>query len=174
MLARTEHVNPKLYLYYRVLSIKNHYPNTRVILQIIQSHNKAYLPNIPSWGRRTGDSIICLAELKLGFIAQSCLVPGLSTLLTNLFIVEEDTEVHPSLHRDAVTNCNLFCFPRLCFVKLNLVLLGIELRFGSQGESTILINPSAQIKLHRNTMGFFIAHSLEACLDLCHPENIKL
>lgn len=26
--------------------------------------------------------------------------------------------------------------------------------------STILINPSAQIKLHQNTMGFFIAHSL--------------
>uniref|UniRef100_A0A663E5Y3 Potassium calcium-activated channel subfamily U member 1 n=1 Tax=Aquila chrysaetos chrysaetos TaxID=223781 RepID=A0A663E5Y3_AQUCH len=45
----------------------------------------------------SGDSIICFAELKLGFIAQSCLVPGLSTLLTNLFIVKEDTEVCPSL-----------------------------------------------------------------------------
>uniref|UniRef100_A0A8C0AS75 Calcium-activated potassium channel BK alpha subunit domain-containing protein n=1 Tax=Buteo japonicus TaxID=224669 RepID=A0A8C0AS75_9AVES len=154
---------------YRVLSIKNHYPNTRVILQIIQSCNKVYLPNIPGWDWRTGDSIVCFAELKLGFIAQSCLVPGLSTLLTNLFIVKEDTE-----YRDIVTNCGLLSFPRLCFLKLNLVLLGIELKFGSQGESTILINPSAQIKLHQNTMGFFIAHSLEVCLDLCHHENIKL
>ncbi|NXL32673.1 KCNU1 protein, partial [Glaucidium brasilianum] len=186
----------------RVLSIKNHYPNTRVILQIIQSHNKAYLPNIPSWGRRTGDSIICLAELKLGFIAQSCLVPGLSTLLTNLFIVEEDTETKRKYLRDKMlledkdykvmtshlssdfAGMTFVEVCRLCFVKLNLVLLGIELRFGSQGESTILINPSAQIKLHRNTMGFFIAHSLaevkraqfycKAChSDIQDPEQIK-
>uniref|UniRef100_A0A8B9NZ84 Calcium-activated potassium channel BK alpha subunit domain-containing protein n=1 Tax=Apteryx owenii TaxID=8824 RepID=A0A8B9NZ84_APTOW len=144
----------------RVLSIKNNYPNTRVILQIIQSRNKVYLPNIPNWDWRTGDSIICFAELKLGFIAQSCLVPGLSTLLTNLFIGKENTEVHPPLIFLLFCDCDLLSFPRLCFVKLNLVLLGIELKFGSQGESTILINPSVQIKLHRNTMGFFIARSL--------------
>ncbi|NWH43415.1 KCMA1 protein, partial [Fregata magnificens] len=120
----------------------------------------------------------CLAELKLGFVAQSCLVPGLSTLLTNLFIVKEDTETKRKYLKDKmlledkdykVMTCQLsndfadmtfieVC--RLCFVKLNLVLLGIELKFGSQGESAILINPSAQIKLHRNTVGFFIAHSL--------------
>ena len=28
---------------------------------------------------------MCLAELKLGFIAQSCVAPGFSTLLANLF-----------------------------------------------------------------------------------------
>uniref|UniRef100_A0A8C4JK00 Potassium calcium-activated channel subfamily U member 1 n=1 Tax=Dromaius novaehollandiae TaxID=8790 RepID=A0A8C4JK00_DRONO len=111
----------------RVLSIKNNYPNTRVILQIIQSHNKVYLPNIPSWDWRTGDSIICFAELKLGFIAQSCLVPGLSTLLTNLFIGKENTEVH---------------LPLVYVIRLQIVI-------------TFLM-----IKLHRNTMGFFIAHSL--------------
>ncbi|KAF1531135.1 Potassium channel subfamily U member 1, partial [Eudyptes sclateri] len=187
----------------RVLSIKNRYPNTRVILQIIQSRNKVYLPNIPNWDWRTGDSIICFAELKLGFIAQSCLVPGLTTLLTNLFIVKEDTEVCLSVcgtdvvvfllfpsrcvfsqYRDDVTNCDLLSVLRLCFVKLNLILFGIELKFGSQGESAILINPSVQIKLHWNTMGFFIAHSLaevkraqfycKAChSDIQDPEQIK-
>ncbi|XP_069655736.1 potassium channel subfamily U member 1 [Haliaeetus albicilla] len=186
----------------RVLSIKNHYPNTRVILQIIQSRNKVYLPNIPSWDWRTGDSIVCFAELKLGFIAQSCLVPGLSTLLTNLFIVKEDTETKRKYLKDkklledkdykvmtsqlsndfADMTFTEVC--RLCFLKLNLVLLGIELKFGSQGESTILINPSAQIKLHQNTMGFFIAHSLaevkraqfycKAChSDIQDPEQIE-
>ncbi|NWI12282.1 KCNU1 protein, partial [Crypturellus soui] len=186
----------------RVLSIKNNYPNTRVILQIIQSHNKVYLQNIPSWGWKTGDDIICLAELKLGFIAQSCLVPGLTDLLTNLFIGKERTETK----RKYVENKMLLedgdyrvltillssdfigmtfgevC--RLCFVKLNLILLGIEFKFGTQGESTILINPSVPIKLHRNTMGFFIAHSLaevkrahfycKAChSDIKDPEQIK-
>ncbi|NXJ45428.1 KCNU1 protein, partial [Spizaetus tyrannus] len=186
----------------RVLSIKNHYPNTRVILQIIQSCNKVYLPNIPSWDWRTGDSIICFAELKLGFIAQSCLVPGLSTLLTNLFIVKEDTETKRKYLKDKMlledkdykvmtsqlsndfADMTFIEVCRLCFLKLNLVLLGIELKFGSQGESTILINPSAQIKLHQNTMGFFIAHSLaevkraqfycKAChSDIQDPEQIK-
>ncbi|XP_010289621.1 PREDICTED: potassium channel subfamily U member 1, partial [Phaethon lepturus] len=186
----------------RVLSIKNHYPNTRVILQIIQSHNKAHLPNIPNWNWRTGDSIICFAELKLGFVAQSCLVPGLSTLLTNLFIVKEDTGTKRKYLKDKTLledkDYKIMTFQlsndfadmtfrevcRLCFVKLNLVLLGIELKFGSQGESAILINPSVQIKLHRNTMGFFIAHSMaevkraqfycKAChSDIQDPEQIK-
>lgn len=34
---------------------------------------------------KEGDDAICLAELKLGFIAQSCLAQGLSTMLANLF-----------------------------------------------------------------------------------------
>uniref|UniRef100_A0A8C4VG43 Potassium calcium-activated channel subfamily U member 1 n=1 Tax=Gopherus evgoodei TaxID=1825980 RepID=A0A8C4VG43_9SAUR len=77
----------------QALSVKNHYPKTRVIIQIIQSHKKVYLANIPSWDWSRGDSIICLSELKLGFIAQSCLVPGLSTLLRSLFIRQKSTKV---------------------------------------------------------------------------------
>ncbi|XP_040545254.1 potassium channel subfamily U member 1 isoform X1 [Gallus gallus] len=162
----------------RVLSVKNHCPKTRVILQIIQSRNKVYLPNIPNWDWKMGDSIICFAELKLGFMAQSCLVPGLSTLLTSLFIGKENAETKRKHLEDkmllgdkdyrvmALQLSNDFAgmtfmeVCRLCFVKLNLILLGIELQFGSRGESAILINPSPQIKLCRNTMGFFIAHSL--------------
>ncbi|XP_031458081.1 potassium channel subfamily U member 1 isoform X1 [Phasianus colchicus] len=162
----------------RVLSIKNHYPKTRIIVQIIQSRNKAYLPNIPNWDWKMGDSIICFAELKLGFMAQSCLVPGLSTLLTSLFIRKENTETKRKHLKDETLlgdkDYKVMAFQlsddfagmtfievcRLCFVKLNLILLGIELQFGSRGESAILINPSPQIKICQNTMGFFIAHSL--------------
>jgi len=43
------------------------------------------LLNIPSWDWKQGDDVICLAELKLGFIAQSCLAPGFSTMMANLF-----------------------------------------------------------------------------------------
>jgi len=46
---------------------------------------EAYLLNIPSWDWKRGDDAVCLAELKLGFIAQSCLAPGFSTLMANLF-----------------------------------------------------------------------------------------
>ena len=47
--------------------------------------SQAYLLNIPSWDWKRGDDAVCLAELKLGFIAQSCLAPGFSTLMANLF-----------------------------------------------------------------------------------------
>ena len=46
---------------------------------------QAYLLNVPCWDWKRGDDAVCLAELKLGFIAQSCVAPGFSTLLANLF-----------------------------------------------------------------------------------------
>ena len=52
----------------------------RIIIKL-----QAYLLNIPSWDWKQGDDVICLAELKLGFIAQSCLAPGFSTMMANLF-----------------------------------------------------------------------------------------
>ena len=69
----------------RVISIKNYSDQIRVIIQLMQYHNKAYLLNIPSWNWRRGDDVICVSELKLGFIAQSCLAPGFSTMMANLF-----------------------------------------------------------------------------------------
>ncbi|KAM9165617.1 potassium channel subfamily U member 1 [Pangshura tecta] len=185
----------------RALSVKNHYPKTRVIIQIIQSHKKVYLANIPSWDWSRGDSIICLSELKLGFIAQSCLVPGLSTLLRSLFLRQKSTKVkRKGLQHRNVFHCNDYkvmthwlsndfvdmTFPDVCwfcFVKLDLVLLAIEFRSGVH-ENSILVNPSAQIKIHRNTMGFFIAKSkvevkrahfyCKAChSDIDNPELIK-
>lgn len=58
---------------------------------------KAYLLNIPSWDWRHGDDVICLAELKLGFVAQSCLAPGFSTMMANLFAMRSFK---------TVVNCN--------------------------------------------------------------------
>ncbi|OXB62752.1 hypothetical protein ASZ78_010819 [Callipepla squamata] len=110
----------------RVLSIKNLYPKTRVILQIIQSHNKTKRKHLKD-------------KMLLGDKDYKVMTFQLSNDFADMTFIE-------------------VC--RLCFVKLNLVLLGIELKFGSRGESAILINPSPQIKLQRNTMGFFIAHSL--------------
>ncbi|XP_066495769.1 potassium channel subfamily U member 1 [Tiliqua scincoides] len=160
----------------RVLSIKNHYPHTRVIVQIIQSANKVYLPKLPNWDWTKGDSIICFAELKLGLIAQNCLVPGLTTLLTSLFI-REDSQKVSSLFKHQLevggkeykvmtwllsndfVDMSFQDVCRLCFVKLNLVLLAIEFRTPVHGKS-ILINPtSAAVKVHYDTMGFFIAKS---------------
>lgn len=59
---------------------------------------QAYLLNIPSWDWKRGDDVICLAELKLGFIAQSCLAPGFSTMMANLFAMRSFKTVSSSLH----------------------------------------------------------------------------
>ena len=89
----------------RVISLKNYCEETRVIIQLMQYHNKAYLLNIPGlkyfqsclykniilfhtgWDWKRDDQAVCLNELKLGFIAQSCLAPGFSTLVSNLVII---------------------------------------------------------------------------------------
>ena len=55
---------------------------------------QAYLLNIPSWDWKQGDDVICLAELKLGFIAQSCLAPGFSTMMANLFAMRSFNTVY--------------------------------------------------------------------------------
>uniref|UniRef100_A0A8C6CPF4 Potassium channel subfamily U member 1 n=1 Tax=Moschus moschiferus TaxID=68415 RepID=A0A8C6CPF4_MOSMO len=160
----------------RVLSIKNYYPNTRIIIQILQSHNKAFLPKIPSWNWNTGDNIICFAELKLGFIAQGCLVPGLCTFLTSLF-VEQNKKICPhepwqKLFCNGLKNKILtqrlsndfagMSFPdacQLCFTKMHLMLIAIEHKSACHSYCGLILNPPAQFKLRKNTLGFFIAES---------------
>ncbi|KAL7055420.1 hypothetical protein AAHC03_022647 [Spirometra sp. Aus1] len=72
----------------RVVAVKNYASHVRVIVQILQQSNKSHLLNIPTWNWNAGDEIVCLSEIKLGFLAQSCLAPGFSTLLTNLFSMQ--------------------------------------------------------------------------------------
>ncbi|XP_062926578.1 calcium-activated potassium channel subunit alpha-1a isoform X3 [Mobula hypostoma] len=157
----------------RVISIKNYNPKIRIITQMLQYHNKAHLLNIPSWNWREGDDAICLAELKLGFIAQSCLAPGLSTMLANLFSmrsfvkIEEDTwqkyylegvanEMYTEYLSSAFIGLSFPAVCELCFVKLKLLLLAIEYKSDTR-ESSILINPGNHIRIHEGTLGFFIA-----------------
>uniref|UniRef100_A0A903WQG2 BK channel n=1 Tax=Anopheles darlingi TaxID=43151 RepID=A0A903WQG2_ANODA len=149
----------------RVISIKNYSDDIRVIIQLMQYHNKAYLLNIPSWDWKQGDDVICLAELKLGFIAQSCLAPGFSTMMANLFAMRSfktyfcsNASVKPFIYTNA-SNSSLSS--RLCFTKLKLLLLAIEIKGGEEGnDSKISINPRGA-KILANTQGFFIAQSAD-------------
>ncbi|XP_055321923.1 calcium-activated potassium channel slowpoke isoform X20 [Sitodiplosis mosellana] len=163
----------------RVISIKNYSDDIRVIIQLMQYHNKAYLLNIPSWDWKQGDDVICLAELKLGFIAQSCLAPGFSTMMANLFAMRSfktspDTQAWQNDYLQG-TGCEMYTetlspsftgmtFPQaseLCFTKLKLLLLAIEIKATEEGaDSKISINPRGA-KIQANTQGFFIAQSAD-------------
>ncbi|XP_071543170.1 calcium-activated potassium channel slowpoke isoform X25 [Panulirus ornatus] len=179
----------------RVISIKNYSDDIRVIIQLMQYHNKAYLLNIPSWDWKRGDDVICLAELKLGFIAQSCLAPGFSTMMANLFAMRS-YKTSPDMQawqNDYLcgTGCEMYTetlspsfvgmsFPQaseLCFSKLKLLLLAIEVKNEDGTDSKIAINPKST-KIQPNTQGFFIAQSADEVkrawyyCKACH-EDIK-
>uniref|UniRef100_A0A1B6HFZ4 BK channel n=1 Tax=Homalodisca liturata TaxID=320908 RepID=A0A1B6HFZ4_9HEMI len=179
----------------RVISIKNYSDDIRVIIQLMQYHNKAYLLNIPSWDWKQGDDVICLAELKLGFIAQSCLAPGFSTMMANLFAMRSfktspDTQAWQNDYLQG-TGCEMYTetlapsftgmtFPQaseLCFTKLKLLLLAIEIKGEDGNDSKISINPRGA-KISANTQGFFIAQSADEVkrawfyCKACH-EDIK-
>ncbi|XP_075894567.1 calcium-activated potassium channel subunit alpha-1a isoform X7 [Nelusetta ayraudi] len=184
----------------RVISIKNYHPKIRIITQMLQYHNKAHLLNIPSWNWKEGDDAICLAELKAGFIAQSCLAQGLSTMLANLFSmrsfieIEEDTwqkyylegvanEMYTEYLSSAFVGLTFPTVCELCYVKLKLLLIAIEYK-SEQRESSILINPGNHVKMQEGTLGFFIASDAKevkraffyckACHDdVTDPKRIK-
>ncbi|KAL2078597.1 hypothetical protein ACEWY4_026282 [Coilia grayii] len=184
----------------RVISIKNYHPKIRIITQMLQYHNKAHLLNIPSWNWKEGDDAICLAELKLGFIAQSCLAQGLSTMLANLFSmrsfikIEEDTwqkyylegvanEMYTEYLSSAFVGLSFPEVCELCYVKLKLLLIAIEYK-SDQRESSTLINPGNHVKMQEGTLGFFIAsdakevkralYYCKACHDdITDPKRIK-
>ena len=56
--------------------------------------------------------------------------------------------------------CHICFFHRLCFVKLKLLLLAIEVKGDDGNDNKISINPRGT-KLPSNTVGFFIAQSAE-------------
>ncbi|CAF98632.1 unnamed protein product, partial [Tetraodon nigroviridis] len=169
----------------RVISIKNYHPKIRIITQMLQYHNKAHLLNIPSWNWKEGDDAICLAELKAGFIAQSCLAQGLSTMLANLFSmrsfieIEEDTwqkyylegvanEMYTEYLSSAFVGLSFPTVCELCYVKLKLLLIAIEYK-SEQRESSILINPGNHVKMQEGTLGFFIASDAKEVKSILPP-----
>uniref|UniRef100_A0A8C2LBP6 Calcium-activated potassium channel subunit alpha-1 n=1 Tax=Cyprinus carpio TaxID=7962 RepID=A0A8C2LBP6_CYPCA len=148
----------------RVISIKNYHPKIRIITQMLQYHNKAHLLNIPSWNWKEGDDAICLAELKAGFIAQSCLAQGLSTMLANLFSmrsyikIEEDTwqkyylegvanEMYTEYLSSAFVGLSFPTVCELCYVKLKLLLIAVEYKSEQRESRFNLIFPQYHIKV---------------------------
>ncbi|XP_058864415.1 calcium-activated potassium channel subunit alpha-1-like [Acipenser ruthenus] len=177
----------------RVISIKDYCADTRVICTMLQNPSKVYLQNIPSWDCHLGDAVICLAELKLGFMAQGCMVPGLSTLLANLFTMQSPAQTQPGswrshymlglynevyteelsrdftgldpfemslcqTHVSRLVSSRLSSPHRLCFVKLRVLLIGIEYRTAK--ECSILVNPQSDLTIPEKTLGFFIASNV--------------
>ncbi|PAA75156.1 hypothetical protein BOX15_Mlig030539g2, partial [Macrostomum lignano] len=186
----------------RVISIKNASPTTRCIIQLLQYHNKGYLLNIPNWDWRFGDECVCLAELKQGFLAQSCLAPGFSTLMANLFSTramcksvrantwEKDyqigsaMEIYSEYFSDSFVGMPFQDAVEVSFNKLGILLFAMEDK-SDDGDRFLSINPSGRdTVIYHGCHGFFIADSQEEVRraylycrkchsDVTEPKQIK-
>ena len=162
----------------RVISIKNLSSGIRVVIQLLQYHNKMHLFNIRSWNSDNGDDMVCVSELKLGFIAQSCLSQGFSTLLANIFAMRSEPsedeqvstwkanyllgaskEMYTESLSPAFIGMHFHDFVLFCFEKLGLTLLAIQLQT-KDGHYHYVLNPCDEnAKVEPGTKGCFIADS---------------
>ncbi|CAD5125529.1 DgyrCDS13736 [Dimorphilus gyrociliatus] len=161
----------------RVISAKNYHSDIRIIIQLMRFHNKAFLVNLPSWMAQ--DQIICLAEMKLGFMAQSCLAPGFSTLMANLFAMrsykksekaakwQDDylrgagMEMYSSYLSEALHGHTFPQAVEICFCKLKLLLIAISV-YSEDGEDyQVVLNAGIDYIIDRDTKAFFICESEE-------------
>ena len=85
-----------------------------------------------------------------------------------LNIIQRITIIHTvQFQRNTLSNPKMIFLSRLCFVKLKLLLLAVEVRPDDGGDTKISINPRGS-KIPANTVGFFIAQSAEEVKRFLH------
>ncbi|XP_018647290.1 calcium-activated potassium channel [Schistosoma mansoni] len=174
----------------RVIAVKNFASHIRIIVQLLQTENKAYLLNSPYWNWECGDEIICFSELKLGFLAQSCIAPGFSTLVTNLFTMHSihsniwvynylhgaSMEIYSAEFSIAFNGLQFTEAAIICRKYLDLLLIAVVAKVHKNTES-YLNSSNKNVIIHQGTVGFFICDSQENankvtyyCIN-CHTNN---
>ena len=166
----------------RVVSVKNTTDKIPVVIQLLNSFSKVQVANIEGWSSGR-DIAVCLNELKLGLLAQSCLCPGFSTLVANLFYNISDlpkssvtrgtaekwkehyfkgasNEVYSSPFSEFFDGMTFHEAAGVCFNKLNLVMLALEQI--EEDHHYYFVNPSVKVfpnmRVNSKTMlGYFIA-----------------
>ena len=177
----------------RVVSVKNTTDRVPVIIQLLHNLGKIQVTNIEGWvdGR---DTALCLNELKLGLLAQSCLCPGFSTLIANLFYTSDfpvcrslivahkwrehyikgaSNEVYYSTFSEFFDGMTFHEAARICFNKLNLIMLGLEKIDDSNLSHRYYVNPMLSyhpnLKIdHHIMLGYFIAQ------DKAHVRDVSM
>ncbi len=175
----------------RVVSVKNTTNRVPVIVQFVSSFGKKQVLNIEGWSSGR-DIAVCLNELKLALLAQSCLCPGFSTLIANLFYTASfpkftsftgdhawkehyirgaSNEVYYSNFSFAFEGMMFHEAASICYNRLNLVLLALE--HVEPDLHHFFVNPSQRyhpmLKIKTKAMlGYFIAQ------DQCHVAAVRV
>lgn len=155
----------------RLVSVKNTTAKIPVIVQVLRAMSKEQISHIPGWNR-SRDIAICLNELKLGLLAQSCMCPGLSTLVANLFYTSGDSkvtqtwqelylqgasnELYPSRFSSSFYNMSFHQAAEECYEHLGLILVAVQ----KDTTGHLYISPSPQahpnLLISSDMQGYFI------------------
>ncbi|CAD5119157.1 DgyrCDS7795 [Dimorphilus gyrociliatus] len=181
----------------RVIAAKNYHPKIRIIVQLLSYQNKGHLLNLSPWSE--DDKIICEDEIKLGFLAQSCVAPGFSTLISNLFVLKNAKNYEKNCrhgyyrwHSNYVTGSDMELYTckfsesfyeytfveaaEICYTMCDLLLIGIK-STNFCGKKRIIMNTYSKHTIGQDSVGFFICRSkdslrkLNHLCKLCHIDN---
>ncbi|GAU91177.1 hypothetical protein RvY_03484-2 [Ramazzottius varieornatus] len=165
----------------RVVAVKNYHPKTRIIVQLLQYRSKSYLTSIPNWDPQVGDNVVCLPEIKLGLLAQSCVAPGFSTLMGNLFasrssdtsdenpvwmneyVTGAGKEMYTSRMSRAFEGLSFEAAAEVCYLKLDILLIAMAkppVEGASFFSLQFILNPPDFI-VTNGTCGCFLADSAQ-------------
>ncbi|CAH1784201.1 unnamed protein product [Owenia fusiformis] len=160
----------------RVIAVKDYCEKTRMIVQLMLHRNKNHLVNIAGWhmGR---DEVICMSELEMAFIAQSCIAPGISTMMANLFMMIStkdsgdcpewkkqfiqgaDLEIYMVPLSDTFVGTPFPAIAEICYKELGILLIGVEIKklYGTE----ILLNPNSRVAITTDVKAILLANTLD-------------
>ncbi|XP_055345724.1 calcium-activated potassium channel slowpoke-like [Paramacrobiotus metropolitanus] len=185
-----------------VVAVKNYHPKVRVIMQLLQYRSKTYLTSIPNWDPMGGDDVICLPEIKLGLIAQSCIAPGFSTLLSNMFAARSGEsgrscpeymenylagagmEMYTERLSNSFLNLPFIKAVEICCERLHILLFAVSIETAGNELSQVIVNPHPSYVIRTGASGCFVADSAQQVqrvlyyCSMCHadvadPDAIK-
>ncbi len=166
----------------RLVSIKNTTTKIPVIIQLLLGSSKKQVKNIEGWNPGS-DIAVCLNELKLGLLAQSCLCPGFSTLIANLFYTSDfpalksfegpnawkegytrgaSNEIYPTHFSPSFEGKNFQEAARICYNQFGLILLAFESPEGKLRKFDIN-PPNSEITIQSGllgTRGYFVGQDV--------------
>ena len=167
----------------RLVSVKNTTDKVPVIIQLLHSSSKAQVYNIDGW-KEGRDIAISLNELKLGLLGQSCVSPGFSTLIANLFYTSDfpqlkylgqsnwqtqyikgaSNEIYSTTFSHTFHLMSYHDAAQVCYRNFGLILLALEDTSKPQ-EPHMYVNPFSSILRiksgKKGTVGYFIGQDMK-------------
>ncbi|CAH1783284.1 unnamed protein product [Owenia fusiformis] len=158
-----------------VTTLKDYYGHIRTIVVLRQYDNKKYIQSIPNWNPQR-DQVICLGEIQMTLLANSCEAPGFSTLMTNLFMAVgiEQSDEYPMWKNHYILGAGMeiyvvpfsetfinMAFPEaasISYQNLGLVVMGINY-ITDDASRQILLNPGPDVRVGVGSNAIVLANS---------------